>query len=313
MSKVFKIIGIILIISIVLMGGALIIAKGDISVFGEIGRESIRIDEENVVTSFIIDIAYDDIEFFASDDDKLHIDYFSSDNCPYVYSFIEGEAKLERKNNSGFDFSSIFNKNKDVKIYLPNTVTESLIIKCSAGEIVSKNVNIAVKEYEIFVSSGAIYIDSIISDNFNVEESSGEIEVNDCNSAVASIKCSSGSINVEDSNFENVEISVSNGDIELKNSELDTLDVSQSNGSLTASDIICTSLTCVNSCGSIDFGIKGKAADYTIEVDVELGDITLVSNSEDINMDTTHNLNYGTGENTITCRSSCGAVNISFS
>jgi len=293
MKKIVIFAKIILCVGIFLIGTGLIITKGDLTIITNDERNINFIDEENEITTLDIDISSDNIEFLISEDNKLHIEYYTCKRSPYNYSYENGKAKFFCKKNNIFVNVFNFGNNKQVKIFLPNTEIEQIFINCSSGNISNKDCIINVNNLNVSVSSGNIDLKNVTAEKSTLLTSSGNINLNNC------------SIN-------EININVSSGNISLIDSTLTTLNIKKSSGDLSSKNLISNFIECNTSSGNTILSLKGEIVDYSINVKDLSGNIMLISESKSINMKTKNNLNYGTGTNIIICNSSSGDVKIIF-
>lgn len=322
----------VLVIGIVIMSIGLILSKGDWTVFRTDKREEARIDETAEITSLVLGSAIDNIKILPSEDDKLHIDYWTSEHHPYTYKVENGVAKL----TAGYVFSfeslfSFFNFGKQMTVYVPTTVTEKLSITLSSGNLEFLNNTLELDEFKLVVSSGNSQISggnlgdtkvTVSSGNVKISDttindgdfisSSGEVTLDGITGEDVDIGVSSGNIKIENSSFTSTTIGISSGDTSINDSTLGTFKIDKSSGTLRSERMVATSVTCTSSSGNSNINLVGKAADYKFDIEVSSGDISLTSTAESISISTDDRLQSGTGANLIKARSSSGDVKITF-
>lgn len=302
---------VVLCLGIVLVGTALIITKGNLTALGNDEREACRIDETEEATSLTIDIASDNIKLVVSEDEKLHIDYYTSTKMPYTYSYENGKASLISRNKIHLFSIFNYNKPKDIIVYVPNSLTENVVIKGASSDFVS-NIGLNIKRFTLDISSGNCTVSKIIANNIDIESSSGQVTVTDCSAERADFGLSSGNIKIIGCEIADARIDVSSGNVTLKNSTITELNINISSGNISTERLVSTEIRTNNSSGNATFNLVGKSTDYTISLKTSSGSLHLLSASENISISTQSSLDSGSGAGVINCKCSSGNVHVNF-
>lgn len=298
-------------IGAVLVGTALIMTKGNLNALGDDEREAARIDETLEVVSLIIDISSDNIKFVASDDENFHVDYFTSTKRPYSYSCESGIATFTSKGVLPVFTFLNYNKAKQVIVYIPESVTESVVIKSSSGDFVCSK-EFTIKSFEIKINSGNCTISNLTTKTLDIHSSSGQVSMSSCTVERTEIQASSGNVKILECEIANTNINVSSGNVTLKNSTLTILDIGISSGNVSSERLLCSSILSNNSSGNTSYNIVGKAVDYTTSLKTSSGSAYITSVSENVTLSSQASLSSGSGAGTINCRCSSGNVHVTF-
>lgn len=280
-------------IGVLLTGTGLILTKGDFSkAFQADIRTQKFIDETQTVTSLKLSISADNVEFYPSTDNLLHIDYWDSENRPFVYTYINGEAELKQTANYISWFSIGNYVDKTVKVYVPASLSESLTVSLSSGNLKNFGSVINVETININMSSGNVIFDNITAQNFYVHMSSGYFNLADSQiNTLLDLKLSSGGVNLEDCYIKSLKTVISSGDISSIGLET-------------------TSINMVTSSGDVNLHLNGEAQDYTMNMITSSGNISIEGTGASIKAQ--DQLQWGDGEYDIYCRSSSGDIRIYF-
>lgn len=312
MKKVLIIVMVVVLcIGALLVGTALIMTKGNLAALGDDEREAARIDETAEVLSLTIDISSDNIKLVASDDENFHVDYYTSVKRPYTFTCENGIATVASKGNLPVFSMFSYNKPKDVVVYLPESLTQSVVIKTSSGDFISSK-EMTIDSLYVKISSGNCTASNITAKTMDIHSSSGEVTITNCVVERTAMQLSSGNLRLIDCEVENINIDIASGNATLKNSTLTELDISVSSGNVNSERLVCSSIRSNNSSGNTSYNLVGKAADYTTSLRTSSGSLHLTSISENLAISTQSSLSSGSGAGTINCKCSSGNVHVTF-
>lgn len=279
-------------LGVVLAGIGLILSNGDFSkAFQADVRTEKTVDETRDVTSLKLSISADNVEFYPSADGLLHIEYWDSEKTPYVYTYLNGASELKQTTSfSWFSFGSFVTKT--VKVYVPTSLSDTLTISLSSGNLYNYGSVLDVETINISISSGNVNFDNITAEKIFVDMSSGYFDISNCQiNDTLDIKMSSGGVNLKDCYIKSIETVISSGDI-------------------TSSGLEATYINTFTSSGDVNLHLIGEPQDYTMNMTTSSGNISIEGAGTSIK---THDqLQWGSGEYSIICRSSSGNINIYF-
>lgn len=313
MKKLLKItIVAVLALGLILIGAGLIISKGNIGgVFAKESRTESRIDETETVTSLKLSVDSDNIELYPSEDGKLHIEYWNSDKRPYLYDFSDGVAELKQQSSiqSWFDFTR--HTIKTVKVFAPESITDTLSIKLSSGSLQSKGYAPSVQSLNIQISSGDAVMAQCSAENALVKVASGSIAFTEINVENIDINISSGNFALSHSQISGkLDIDMASGDANITNCEIGILKSDISSGTINAKSVTASSVNCRAASGDIVLRLNGAASDYSVDIDLSSGQALLDIAGQTMKAD--KGLEWGNGAKKIYCKSASGSVKIYF-
>lgn len=302
----------ILSLGLILAGVGLIITKGNLGAFfAEDVRTQKRIDETQTVTSLKLSIASDDIELYPSEDGKLYIEYWDSESRPYSYSINDGTAELKQQSGvqHWWDFSR--NINKTVKVFAPESVTDTLSIQLASGSVKSKGYVPAVQSLKIHISSGNASIGQCTAAYADIKMASGNITFTGITADNIDVDISSGNLKLSDSHINTkLDIRLSSGNVDINNCEISSLKSKISSGTMDAKALSASSIDCASSSGNIRLRLNGAAADYAIDIDLSSGHALLDIGGQTIKA--ASSLEWGSGSKKVHCKTSSGDISIYF-
>lgn len=310
-KAIIIIFSVILCVGIALVGTALIMTKGNISMLINEDREFLSIEESQVVVALAVNITADTIKIVASGDDKLHIEYYQRTNHPYTYTYENGKATFENEEKLSFIQGLNFVKSKDIIIYLPESVKQSITIKCASGNVVSE-IDFDIENLTVELSSGNYTAKNIVTNIMNIDMSSGNLTLNNCKAESSTLQVTSGNMNILDCEIADTDINIVSGDVKINNSTIGSLNIISSSGDISTENLICQTLKSNNISGNSTFKLSGKAVDYTISLKTTSGKLSLNSPSENLSQTSTGQLNNGSGAATINCLCTSGNIKIEF-
>ncbi len=295
MKKIFTVLLVIFVVALVMVvtGGVIMWKNPDkYPIFARETFVEKTLTEEDVVTSFYLEAASDDVDIYPSENGKLSITYYESETFRYTYDFKDGKATFS--DDSQFDIKNLFkfhwfNDRPNMKIYLPDTISSTLSLDIATGEISFKNSNFTLISLYINVASGEIELSDITTNNCRINSSSGNISLNNISSQSVTLK-------------------VSSGDVSIDNSELNDLDIDISSGDFVSHNLTTEGVTCNVSSGNVRLGVTGNSSDYTIKGETYSGKITLKFGGAETKME--NKVFYGNGPKLIKATISSGNLTV---
>ncbi|NLT18659.1 MAG: DUF4097 domain-containing protein [Clostridiales bacterium] len=302
----------VLSLGLILTGTGLILTKGDLSqIFKKDVRTEMKVDETAVVSSLTLSVASDDIKLYPSPDTFLHIEYWDSENYPFEYSFQDGKAQLIQKNDISQWFNWAIREEKTVKVYCPVSLTNTLSITLSSGTLEDMDSSISCSKIEIDISSGDVTLKPSQTDSFEADIASGSLKIDGLTSSNASINVSSGSFDMTNSTITGaLDITISSGDAKIEDSSINTLESQLTSGSLNSNRISINSADCVTTSGDITLRLTSSGSNYSVNIDIVSGQALINDGVQ--NIQSSSGLNWGTGEQSIYCKTTSGDVKIYF-
>jgi len=304
---------VILVLGVILVGTGLIITKGDFSlIFKSDVRTEANVDETQEVNAITMDLtSADNIEFYASEDTNLHINYWDSKKNPITYTYSNGNATLKQANNFLSWCNWDLNDNKMIKVYVPASVNNTVSIDLSAGSFTNKDCVLNVNTLKIDLSSGELDVNDITAKTVNLNASSGKINMDNINTEEFGIDISSGKFTLSNSIISGtLRLDLSSGNVNLNNVTTNRLQSNLSSGNVIAKGLISKTVHTDTSSGNVELHIIGNPSDYSIKIDVSVG--TTVIEGEGVSIKNTSHIEWGTGTNKIDCESSSGDIKIYF-
>lgn len=233
--------------------------------------EKTKIDKFNSIS---MDVEYADIEIIPSDD--YYLEYALSSNQSPVYSVKNGlldfsqTQKSSYFNFSFFSFSPDFNRSA-VKLYVPeNAHFKNIDIKLSSGDI-STEANIQTDALSVNSEYGDITGNRLDSNKTDIQMSSGSIKIENFVSDALTLKNEYGDITVKQYTCKNGNITSDSGSTKLGNATFDSLDIR-------------------SEYGDVDVESTTDITEYSLNMEVEYGDLTLPGNGK---LDSDDTVSYG--------------------
>lgn len=294
MKKLIIVLGAILGVGILLIGIGIIIIVANPEKFGgftEGDYEEKHLTEEQTVTSLYLDIGSDAIEILPSDDGKLSITYYENNRRYYEYSYKNGKVVFTQKQKTWFSWG-IGKINRPIaKIYLPDTVTDTLDIDMASGSIKTDIDKITVKNLKVDVASGSVNIANVEAEEVDIEVSSGSIKISDVIAKDFDIDVASGVLNFDNCTAKNMRIEVSSGTLKIENLTVDNVIASLSSGNM-------------------KIGLKGTLDDYRVKGKASSGSISVKKDGETIYSG--KDITCGSGDKSISVSISSGSASVNF-
>ncbi len=292
MKKLAIIMGIILGVGILLVGIGIIVVVANPDKFGGVSEGEIEekfLVEEQEVTAFVLDVGADAVQLLPSEDGKLSIEYYESKRRYWEYSYSNGKAVFKQK-QKGWFWGIDINKRPTIKIYLPETVNETLDIDIGSGSL-SSNINLKVNELKVDVGSGALSI-------VNIEATHCDIDV------------SSGAIKFSNIIVDTMVVDVSSGVTNLDHCTVETIDIDVSSGTLKIDSLAANTVTASLSSGSMKIGMNGFFDEYRVQGKASSGKITVNRGSEKVASG--DDIYCGGGDKLISVSISSGSATVNF-
>lgn len=313
MKKVLIIILVtVLAAGIILVGVGLILSKGDLGgLFQKDVRTEKSIDEAETVTTLKLDVAADDIELYPSEDGLLHIEYWDSELRPFTYNFSNGTAELRQSTNYINWFQFRIYDNKTMKVYLPETVTETLSIKLASGTLEDKGCLLNIENFRLNLSSGNANIKQSVVTSMDIHMASGNITLQNITANYLNANMSSGDFELRDSEINGIlDLDMASGDVRFIDTTAHTLKSDISSGKLNATNFVTESVTSRSASGDITLYIVGNPEDYAVEIDLASGHALIEGEGVSVRSDS--DLSWGGGSKNIYCKNSSGDIKIYF-
>lgn len=295
MKKLVIALGIILGVGLLLIGIGIIILAANPDKFGKLSGEEFEekhLVEEQTVNSFVLEVGSDLVEILPSEDGKLSITYYESNRRYFEYSYRDGKAVFKQKNKGWSIFWGINNNNRPtMKIYLPDTVNDTLDIDMSSGSLKTDIDKLTLKKLQVEVSSGLVDLSNIEADSCKIDVSSGSVKISDIVAADFDIDISSGLVNFDNCTANTMRIGVSSGTLKIEELTANNLKASLSSGSMKIS-------------------IKGSLDDYRVKGKASSGKVVVNRGGEKVSSG--DDVSCGSGDKLVSVSVSSGSASIDF-
>lgn len=182
-------------------------------------NDSENIVLEDSVNEINVDCSSLDLDFEFYNDNSIKLELSGSVNKHLNYNdIINTNSSADKVIISTNETFTNFSSNLKLKVYLPNSYKNELIISSTSGDIVLNDGILS--NITISSSSSDIYLSSLIATSLNISTSSGDIEcIDNVQSENSNIKSSSGDIDYY-GKLGNTKVSTSSGEIFLSLSDL---------------------------------------------------------------------------------------------
>lgn len=290
MKKLAIILVSILGVGILLVGIGIIVVVTNPEKFGSLSDgnfEEKQLTEEREVTSFMLDLGADAVEILPSDDGKLSITYYESKRNYWEYSYNDGKATFKQKSKGWFFFGFDLKQRPKVKIYLPDTVTDTLDIDMGSGSLSTDLEKLTLKNLKVDVGSGALSIANVETDDCDIDVSSGAMSFYNITANSLFVNVASGTTKLEKCTANTVDIDVSSGTFKMDN--------------LTANNVSASL-----SSGIMKISLNGTLSDYRVKAKASSGSVTVKENGEKVSSG--DDIYCGSGDRSVTVSISSGTA-----
>lgn len=162
-----------------------------------------------------IDLSISKVEIIKGEKNEILVS--ETDKLVHEVKVLDNELKITNVDKAQwYEKFLIFGTKYSVKIYLNNSLYESLNIKCSTGDI-SVSEGFEFKNINVVSSTGSIRFNAIKSDNLTAKLSTGHFEINGGNVDNINVVGSTGEILLKNVNTTKSELKVSTGSLKLDN------------------------------------------------------------------------------------------------
>ena len=208
-----------------------------------------------------------DINIKESEDDKVHVEVYTTEKDNAVINMEDGSLKIELKNEIRFCLFCFRSESERIIVKLPSSYSNGISIDSKSGDVEISSFENAVlnistrsgdlkadsiKDANISLTSGDIYIKKI--NTANIKATSGDIELIKID-GIINLKVTSGDIEIKDFDIKgDSKIVATSGDVKIKN----------------LSDAFVS--TSVKS-GDIKVNGSNRSAEYELDIKVTSGDI----------------------------------------
>lgn len=251
--------GILMILGVALLGGAVLLSGFDIETLGtdEWETTAYNITDDFGKISVVSDTA--DVSFLPSDDGKCRVECKERKNMKYSVATIDdGTLSIELVDSRRwYEYISFFSFGKEtVTVYLPNAEYESLYVRNDTGDV----------EIGDAFSFGKI----------DIALSTGDVRCFASVKGALTVKASTGYITVSDTEVGSMELRASTGDIKLSGVACaGNVSVKVSTGRVSLTDVTCADLHTEGDTG--DIRLDGVIASGSIRAERDTGDVYLDS------------------------------------
>ena len=257
-----------------------------------------------------------DVSIYKSENDKITVkatDIYkkcfsvSTQNKTFSVDLSDEEKTVDTFMNFSFGF---FGSKKDSKIevYLPEKYYNSIYIEENYGDVKVENTDCG--KISIDNDSGDTVLKNVeAKNNLKINSDYSDVELNSVKSKnLTAISADCGDIKINNSNLSNLDVDSNYGDIKVDNSVIsESLNFISNAGD---TEIYNTQLNCNSkfkaNYGDIKLNINGNKENYTIQLDVNLGDANIDS----------ENTKYYNGKNSkyiLNASADCGDIEVIFS
>ena len=257
-----------------------------------------------------------DVSIYKSENDKITVkatDIYkkcfsvSTQNKTFSVDLSDEEKTVDTFMNFSFGF---FGSKKDSKIevYLPEKYYNSIYIEENYGDVKVENTDCG--KISIDNDSGDTVLKNVeAKNNLKINSDYSDVELNSVKSKnLTAISADCGDIKINNSNLSNLDVDSNYGDIKVDNSVIsESLNFISNAGD---TEIYNTQLNCNSkfkaNYGDIKLNINGNKENYTIQLDVNLGDANIDS----------ENTKYYNGKNSkyiLNASADCGDIELIFS
>lgn len=312
MKLINKIILGVLLLGVVLVVVALIATRGNIgSSITDLqpARTYQEVTETQEIKSYVFDLSIDDIEFYASTDGKLLIQYYDEEKPKYTYRYENETVYFTYDRNAKlFNFFSF--KKYVVKVFLPTNTFTSLDCTVTTGDIKSYLNSLVVDKIELNVTTGEIQGANIKANEVKIVTTTGDCELENISGKALKCTSSTGDVNMDGLTFNSIYIGVTTGRVEVDRVVCDDLTIHTSTGSINGDQLVAKDAKFNSSNGLINVRFSDYSTNYSLVADTNTGNIRVTGT--DINISTDNHLAWGVGENSIEAKVSTGSISIKF-
>ncbi len=213
-----------------------------------------------------------DVVFEISTDNTCKVVCSENEKINYTINVNDDTLSiLENDNRKWYEHFGFFFEDKEVKVYLPKTNYESLIIGNTTGDIIIppslklKDLTISnttgdVEVYskvednlKINLTTGRIYVENIVSKTIKLNSTTGNVSLKNIEATTeAIIETTTGEIKLEDMKSGKLTMTASTGDIKLNHVLVDrNLNIKTTTGNITLSSSDAESLNLKATTGEI--------------------------------------------------------------
>lgn len=242
--------------------------------------------------SFYFDLDNRSVYIEESEDDQIHLKYYTHEKDLVDYEDTENEVNLTITRKWYYNIFSfnVFSDKDYYKVYLSlpaDLVIDMLEVSTSNGRVES-DVDNVFSTVRLISSNGRMDIANLSANNILVSTSNGDIDLNDV--------LVSGSVDLD----------TSNGDILINNLAANEIDADTSNGRIDAQDITSENIAFDSSNGRVYLLVLGKKEDYRVTLSTSNG--SEIYDGIKVDSGTINS----SGSKTISLDSSNGDVEVSF-
>ena len=270
MKPLFITAGILLLIGLVLFGGACIINGG---FSGEKAFDTKNVPVEENFSSISIDADTTDISFLPSTDEKCTVELFEKKKLPHMVSVKNDTLTVTKAEKKWYDYINFFNfSTPKITVYLPAAEYQRLSIKGSTGDI-SVSRNFKFDTLDIKLSTGKVMLEGIKANTIGITLSTGDTTLNEieCSGNIR-IQSSTGDTSLRKTNSASISITASTGDISVSTVDCTgDISIKNSTGKSTLTDVRCENLITEASTG--DLQMTSVIANKKFSIERDTGDV----------------------------------------
>ncbi|MBP3592286.1 MAG: DUF4097 family beta strand repeat protein [Clostridia bacterium] len=266
MKPLFITAGILLLIGLMLFGGAYFINGGfsDEKVFN---TQTVTVEED--ISSIFIDADTTDIAILPATDETCTVRLYEKKKLPHTVSVENGTLTVTKAEKKWYDYINFFNfSTPKITVYLPAVEYQRLSIKGSTGDItVSKD--LLFESMDLRLSTGDVEISASAANMIKVQASTGDIMLKGVRAGNIDITISTGDTTLNEVECGgDIRIKSTTGDININNTDC-TGDIKAKNstGKSTMVNVRCEDLISEASTGSLRMTNVIASEKFTLERD----------------------------------------------
>lgn len=302
-NKILILSGIVCALGVICMGVAMLTVGFDVKALDLCGEPQKVSESYNVqdIKSVLVKLQNSNIAVKKSDDEKIHITYYTTDCCPTKAEVSQNNELMLYDNfwdygikqyTKGF-FHGYKKHGLVTVIEIPENDNINIVVDISNGNITAENIELNKAEFYSSngyldfsdisadtlcadTSNGYITADNINAESAKIDTSNGDVQVSGLTAQKFNAYTSNGSITFKNIIAKNTEASTSNGDVYLTDVKSNnSLNASTSNGSVNIEDISSENISLETSNGSIQGNIIGNHDEYRISSSTSNGNDSL--------------------------------------
>lgn len=264
----------LVIVGVIIISGAILVTTAVKNSKEEFVTHIYEVEDFNNLN---IDLRTSYLEIFKTSEDKPKVECIESEKIYHTVN-VEDDTLFIKSFDSKKWYEYLFSfglTKREVKVYLPNTMYDSVIINASTGNVIVNN-EFTFNQLNIHVSTGNIESKAKVTGEAEVVATTGKITLeSDCYNL--HVKATTGKVDITNSNIENnLEIEVSTGKVNLENCLSNSLNITATTGDVNITSSDAHTITIDTSTGDVTASFR---TNKLFSVTSRTGDIDLPASS----------------------------------